>query len=72
VCWRRLAAKTDVVTEKAERRAQREELQRRRRTHVLADLEATQQQLPTRATLDARLRDFMGRKMTYDRGLFPE
>ena len=68
----RLAAKTDVVSERSGRRAQREELQERRRAHVLADLESTQPVLASRDGLDVKLREFMGRKMTYDRGLFPE
>ena len=69
---RRLAAKTDVVSVKTERRTQREEILQRRRAHVLADLDNSQPTLPTRENVDAKLREFMGRKMTYDRGLFPE
>ena len=71
-CAHRLAAKTDVVSEKASRRAQRETLQRLRRTHVLADLETSQAPLASRESVEPKLREFLGRKMTYERGLFPE
>lgn len=66
----RLLAKKSLVEEKAARNEQRQELIRQRRAHVLAELELQEKALPTRENLDQRITEFLGRKLTYERGLF--